>query len=340
MCMYKNDELYRLCFESTFTKSFDIENDISKRNQFELIISDHSHFRATAKPALKNLKRCEESSSAFLLPFIKVVQYLLQQYLCLDFKSKDKQLWANSVINLALIGSATSFLIHSAMDIPFLSVPKDPFCDIQFGIKTITFGMTAVFSYFVLWFRVFTTFYRNDVVKQDLSKALQIVNMSIMPLFLITIVTMVILIIIEPRTIYAGCGCKPLLTREDLLIQWVGVIASSIVSQTVLLFCFVYPLCLNSKKLVNSGLDHKFIHSIIQRATIAAVFWVVSDLVNFVLGGFYIGPFIYYQYFAYTVNLLITLTVTILSFASWQDKFFPFYKKLPYNNTSFKSTTT
>ena len=214
------------------------------------------------------------------------------------------------------------------LDCPFISVPRDPFCNIHFAFKNITFGITVTLTYFVLWFKVFTVFYQNELVRRNVSKVLQIVNKAIMPLFFAAALVMVFRVIIIPQTTFAGCGCKPLASRERFIRQWIGVVASSTAFQFVLLFCFVYPLHLHRKQLLKSGLDDGYIYSVIKRATIAAVFWVFSDLLTFIFGVVYFGLLIYNHYIALTINLLITLNATILSFANWQEKLVPFGKNL------------
>ena len=244
----------------------------------------------------------------------------------LGFRFENKKQWTKSVINLSLIGSAISFLIHSVLDLPFLSGPQNSFCRIQFILKNATLGMTVFFAYFVLWFKVFTVFYRNESVRKNLSKVLQIVNVALMPLFLATLVIAGILLVNNPQVISAGCGCKLLLARERYIQQWIGVVACSTAFQTVLLFSFVYPLHIHSKKMLNNGLDDGYIYSIIRRATIAATFWVISDFFMFIFGAVYFDLLMFNHYIAHTFNLLITLNATILSFANWQKKLFPFGK--------------
>ena len=90
------------------------------------------------------------------------------------------------------------------------------------------------------------------------------------------------------------------------------------------------------KKRLGSGFNHLSIIPIVKRAAIAAVVCITSDLINLVSAASYVGPngsilnlfHTYITFLAYTVNLLVNLITTILSFANWRDKMFPFGPKL------------
>jgi len=222
------------------------------------------------------------------------------------------------------------------IDIPMLSPPKDPFCGIQCRIKDITFGVTLVCVYFVLWFRILIVFYRNELMKQNLSKLVQFTNISAMPLQFVTGTAIVVKFLTQPGYVNAGCGCKITHPRKDFVKDWIAVVVCTTVFQIVFLFCFVYPLYLHRKKMLSSGCNKLSIIPIVKRAAIAAGVCITSDLLNLVFVLTYRGPNdsishpvqTYLSYFAYTLNLLVNLTATILSFANWRDKLFPFGKQL------------
>jgi len=240
-----------------------------------------------------------------------------------------------SIINLFLIGSATSMMINAIIDIPMLSPPSGPFCSIQSRFKDVSFGAAIFCVYFVLWFRIFIVFYRDKIMMQDLSKIVQYINISAMPLLFVTGTSIVIRFLSLPGYEYAGCGCKTAYTREIFIINWIAVVVCTTVFQTVFLFCFVYPLYLHRRKMLSSGCNKLSILPIVKRAAIAAGVCITSDLLNLVFALAYMGPTdsishpfqTYLSHFIYILNLLVNLIATILSFANWRDKLFPFGKE-------------
>ena len=238
-------------------------------------------------------------------------------------------------------------MINAIMDIPMLTPPPDPFCGIQCRVKDITFGVALFCTYFVLWFRIFIVFYRNRIMVQDLSKTVQFVNISALPLLFITGTAIVIKFLVQPGNVFAGCGCMPVFTREEFTRDWIAAVSCTTVFQIVFLFCFLYPLYLHQKKMLSSGFNHLSIIPIVKRAAIAAVVCITSDLINLVSAASYVGPngsilnpsHTYLAFLAYTVNLLVNLIATILSFANWRDKMFPFGQKLkPVHQAPVKNT--
>ena len=234
----------------------------------------------------------------------------------------------DSTINLTLLGSAVSTLMFFMLDIPVLFAPEDPFCNIQSNIKNVSFGLTIFLAYFVLWFRIYTVFYSNEIMKNDLSKIVLFGNLSIMPLLLVADVIIVTLFSIEPKSTYAGCGCKPLLSRETYVTHWFGVVASTTVFQIILLVCFLYPLYLHQKKTFNirNSFDFTTVIPVIKRTAIAAGAWIISSVFNLIFAVVYSGTTAYWEHLVYSINLLVTLNATLLSFSNWRVKLFPFRK--------------
>jgi len=239
-----------------------------------------------------------------------------------------------------------SVMMNAIIDLPMISPPRCPgFCAIQGRIKDVTFGATLICAYFVLWFRIYIVFYQNKLMKQDINKFVQIVNISAMPLLLVTVIAIIVRYLKQPGFVYAGCGCRATHTRNDFIINWVALVVCTAVFQIVFLFCFVYPLYLHRKKMQSCGCNQPSIIQIVKRAAIAAGVCITSDLLNLLFALGYRDPNksishplqTYLSYMIFTINLLVNLSATILSFANWRNKVFPIGKE--FDNESVRQTT-
>ena len=253
---------------------------------------------------------------------------------------EQRKEWPSSVINLTLLGSALSLLINSLIDIPLVTALKDPFCEIQSRIKDVTFGSALFFTYFVLWFRVFTAFYRNEFLKNDLNKAAQVINLTAMPLLTIMGTTLVILFLTHPasKATAEGCACKSVIDRKTYVQHWIAVFVCTTLFQCVLLFSLMYTLYFHRKKMLRSGFDQAYIIPIIKRAVVAAGACITSDLLNFVFTAVYNGSTLYADHLAYSINLFANLMASLFSFTNWRDLLFPFRKNLNRDNSNVKRT--
>jgi len=231
-----------------------------------------------------------------------------------------------AIINMVIICGAFSVLVYVGIEIPMVSPPKNPFCAIYHRIKITSFAVAVFCAYFALWFRVFTVFYRNKVMKKNMSKLLQYVNISALPFLCLMVASNLVSFLSAPPYTYAGCGCKAVQSTENNAIKWAILVICTTVFQVVLLFSFTYPLCLHRKKMLSRGCDHGAIIPIVKRAAVVAFVCIISDLLNFAFAALYKGPTVYPNHIAFTCNLLVNLIGTIMSFANWREKLLPFVK--------------
>ena len=236
---------------------------------------------------------------------------------------RNKSSRATFVIDLNIIFGAFSVLIYVGIEIPMLSPPRNHFCSIYHRVKIVSFAAALFCGYFALWFRVFSVFYRNKIMKKSMSKVLQYVNISVLPLLLIVVSSNLALFLSAPAYTYAGCGCKAVQAQTNNAVKWAILAVCTIVFQVVLVFSFIYPLRLHRKKMLNRGFDHRSSIPIVKRAAVVAVVCVVSDLLNFAFAAIYKGTTVYANHIAFSCNLLINLIGAILSFANWRKKLFP-----------------
>ena len=230
-----------------------------------------------------------------------------------------------------------SILIYVIIDLPLLATPKDPFCSINSHIKILLNALSWLFTYFILWLRTFEAFYRNKLFKIGLGKAVQFINLSSMPFFLATNIAILVSYLLQPGNVYANCGCMSVLTRKTSNNFAIAIVISTALFQAGFLFCLAYPLRLHRKKMLDNGCDNNFIIPIIKRAAIAAVVCVISDTFTFTFTAIYRAPNRYVQNIFLTLNLVINLFATIWSFANWQDKVFPFGKRLSFAASDVKN---
>ena len=231
---------------------------------------------------------------------------------------------ATSAINIIILCGAVSVLAYVVIEIPLVSPPENPFCSIYHRIKIVVFAASVFCVYFALWFRIFTVFYRNKVMKKNISKALQYVNLSALPFLFLMVGSNLVSFLSAPAYTSAGCGCKAVQSKENNLIKWAILVICTTVFQVILLFSFIYPLHMHRKKMLSRGFDHKAIIPVVKRAAVVAVVCVISDLINFAFAILYKGSTVYLNHIAFSLNLLVNLVGTILSFANWKEKLLPF----------------
>ena len=228
---------------------------------------------------------------------------------------------------MVIICGAISVLIYVGIEISLVKPPTSSFCEIYHRIKILSFALTVFCVYFALWFRVFTVFYRNKVMKKNMSKVLQYVNISAFPFLLLMVASNLVSFLSAPPYTSVGCGCRAVQSQENNAIKWAILVICTTAFQAILLFSFIHPLRLHRKKMLTRGVDHSPIMSIVKRAAVVAVICVVSDLLNFAFAAIYKGPTVYPNHIAFSCNLMINVIGTVVSFANWREKLLPFRKE-------------
>ena len=165
-------------------------------------------------------------------------------------------------------------------------------------------------------------------MKKNVSKVLLFVNVSALPFLFLMIISNLFLFLSAPAYTSAGCGCKPEQSTESNTIKWIVLFSCTTAFQAILLFSFVYPLCMHRKKMLDDGVDHKFILSVVKRAAIVAGFCIACDLLNSVFAIVYSGQTVYVNNIVFSSTLIVNVVGVIASFADWRKKLFPFGEKL------------
>ena len=259
-------------------------------------------------------------------------------------KSLDLAQSATAHINIIIIVGAIFSLIFVASELPLLVVPGNDFCHNYYYVKVLSFASAIFCIYFALWYRVFALFYRNKFMRKSIPKYLQYINIAAMPLLCVMIISNVVVFLSSPGYVSAGCACNDIENVDgnpvNRTIRWIFLILSILCFQIVLLFSFIHPLHLHRKKMLRTGMDYKATVPLVKRAAIVGVICILSDLIDFGFAVIFQSPTLYIFDIIIRCNVVVNLIATIMAFASWRMKLFPFNKKLHPNGVTKTSQLT
>ena len=221
----------------------------------------------------------------------------------------------------------TFVLVFVTMELPLLVPPTQHFCNILYWIKTIAYAGAVSCAYFALWYRIYSIFYRNSIIKQSISKPLQVLNY--MTVVLMVMMGGIVLAISFSSPAYSSmpCACRAMHSNENNVVFWIILVTCTTSFQFALLFTFTYPLYLHHKNMLNLQNDQKSIILVVKRASVVAGVCVVSDLLNFGFGVAYIGETVYINHVVYSCNLIVNLMGVVFTFTNWKEKLLPCRKK-------------
>ena len=228
-----------------------------------------------------------------------------------------------------LICSTAFVLVFISSEIHLIYPPSNQFCYAQSRIMVVTYGLALFCAYFVLWFRVCTVYYRNDAMKKYVGRFLDYINVTAMPLLSFIAIGNIATVLSEPGYTAVGCACALAKGNENNdnprpTIYWSILTVCAILFQSAIFFCFIYPLYLHRKKMLNNGHDQEFMMPIVKRVAVVASVCVISDLLNFTFVLTYKSVTVYMDYIVYGSNLLVNVIGTIASFGNWREKLLPF----------------
>ena len=224
-------------------------------------------------------------------------------------------------------------LLYVGSEISLLAPLTDIHCFIYQRFRIVVFALSLFSAYFVLWLRVFTVFYQNELTKDSIGKGWQILNFSALPLLIVMLGTNLAIFLTTPSYRVGPCGCMPVQSTESALFKWVVLMIWTTTFQIILLLSFIYPLCKHKKKLLSRGLDHKPIIAVVQRAAIVAGVCILSDALNTTFAVLYQVNTVYITHIVFSLNLIINLMGVFFSFKTWKDMMFPFRKEFERSTT-------
>ena len=232
-----------------------------------------------------------------------------------------------SIVNLATLCCTLLVTVYVAVEFPLIAPPRRHYCQVYHRIKIVAFAFGLAFSYFALWYRVYTLFYRNTAMRKTISKFVQI--LTFLPFILLILMVICNLIVFLSASAYqnTNCGCMAVQEKEKNFNKWILLVLSAVAFQATLLFSFIYPLYLHRKKMLSRGIDHTSIIPIVKRAAVIAAICITSDLITSGFGIVYNGDAVYLNHVVISLNLLVNLMGVIMSFATWRRKLFPWRKQ-------------
>ena len=245
-----------------------------------------------------------------------------------------------SVINFVTVCGGIFVFLFVTTEIPLLVPPNDLFCKIYNQIRIVCYGGAIFCAYFALWYRIHSIFYRNSIMKQSISKPLQVLNYTAITFIVLMVGINLSIFLFAPASsiISAPCTCRAVSSNGNNLIKWIVLVASTIAFQIILLFTFIYPLHLHRKKMLNRQTDQRHIIPVVKRALAVAGICIVSDLLGFVFSVFARGRTLYIHHIVYSSNLIVNITGVVFTFVNWREKLLPCKKSNIQSETSSKTT--
>ena len=259
-----------------------------------------------------------------------ILRYISFKFIFIQGNSWLSKNRATSIVNSVTLNCAVFAFVYISVEIPLVVAPVQKFCGVYHRIKIVSFALAITSSYFALWYRVFSMFYRNRVTRESMNKLMKII--IFLPLILLFLVLVSNFYVFLSAPVYKNidCGCQAVQEKEINSVKWLLLVISTTTFQGTLLFSFIYPLYMHRKKMLNRGFDQQQIIPVVKRAAVVAVVCVVSDLINSAFEITYKGDTVYLNHIVLSLNLLVNLLGAILSFANWRKKLFPCQKQKRY----------
>ena len=241
-----------------------------------------------------------------------------------DSSRRDNFITSNVIILQGIIS-----LVYVCSEIQLIEPPRDVDCTTYYYVNLFSFAFALYCAYFLLWFRIYRTFYKNKLIQQSLNKCFYCVHILI--LLLITLLSVVLpllslLVLSGLSYVSVGCGCVARNINGGFQLPRLFVISGflSFLSHLIFIFFFVYPLCLHKSHIVKMGLNQRKYRYVIKRVAVAGGICAATDLVSFILAMIFPSPTVYFPHFLYSCNLVVNLIGILMTFTNWRDRLFPY----------------
>jgi len=250
----------------------------------------------------------------------------------------------NLCISAVDILQAISALAHSSSAfILFVKMPEESrLCKQQFNLKFIFYYNSIYLGLAALWLQIHAAFYRNKIIQQNVNKCFYYIHILLFPLFFFLLLLSILFVNIWPSIVIDYYKCECILfqihidgTASPLASLWrvYGVIPTIIFIfiKACLLLSFIIPLYLHRRKMIKRGIDrNNSVYRIIKRLAIiptatyaihVVIYVFTVPLITSSTNNFYLANIL--------TNFLLFLYLieTIITFANWRYKLFPFTKK-------------
>ncbi|XP_077971752.1 uncharacterized protein LOC144425869 [Styela clava] len=240
-----------------------------------------------------------------------------------DLKVDAKKHLAN-LERMCIAGAVfTTLRIASEQLQLFFGGKSDFLCTVILKVHIVLYSLPIASIYTFLWARQ-RIMYRHPSMRLFSSKRTQFASWYIIfTLFNGFIATAVLFLTTRSYT-KSDFGCALKNTSIPKFIPWLILIGTTVISQTLLLALFLYPLVRHRKVMKTAQLDNQMtdtVKPVIKRVFLVTLVCVLSDviaaLVTLATSNILISNIFY------DINLLVNMFGICFSFADWKNRLFP-----------------
>ncbi|XP_002129542.2 uncharacterized protein LOC100182447 [Ciona intestinalis] len=231
-------------------------------------------------------------------------------------------------------------MIYFAIGLIPLHLFGEPACSIGQRI-TISCGVIVLGCvYFGLWFRIYTIFYHEQIIKKNLHIVVRAIGKISFVFFVVMLVTNTIVFMWAPAYETTSAGCLKVEQKDSSTLKWSLLVSSTVLFQATLLFMFIYPLWLHRKDSLVQGFDSKRTIPIIKRVLVTSIICILSDGCNAIFALTNKNSYWYIRHLVYGLNILVNLLAFIFSFVDWKKTLFPIFGRRSWPNSNRQATRT
>ncbi|XP_076824764.1 uncharacterized protein LOC143470483 [Clavelina lepadiformis] len=237
--------------------------------------------------------------------------------------TNEKSRRDGAVLTMLVFVTVISFLMYMLVEMPLFWGVESPYCMHYHRTKIVCTAVGLFSVYFALWYRVYTVFYLNPLLRSTTSKPARVLNrLTLVFLFFMTIVNMTVFLV-SPLYQTTPVGCLKVQSKKGASVKWGLLVSTTITFQLLLLYSLIYPLNVHRKKMHDRGLEGKTTFPLIKRAAITAGVVILSDTLNAVYALVNKQDIVYIRHIVYGTNMLINLLALLFSFTDWRERIFP-----------------
>ncbi|XP_076825415.1 uncharacterized protein LOC143470991 [Clavelina lepadiformis] len=234
------------------------------------------------------------------------------------------------MINLMTLIAAVFVLIYIGVQIPLIAPVVEPFCAIYLRILFVFYVLALAAVYIALWLRVYWSFYSNKVLTKVVNKVAKVVNWTTLAFLCVLVISNLTIFLITSPYVTTPKGCNAMNSNSETdKIKWIFLAASTTTFQVLLLYTFIYPLCVQRRKRLERGFDTKSTMLVVKRAAITAAVCVLSDIFSSIFAIHYDDPTVDVYHMLFSFNLLVNLCGVIFSTVDWKSKIVPWRYSVP-----------
>ncbi|XP_018670854.2 uncharacterized protein LOC108950223 [Ciona intestinalis] len=243
----------------------------------------------------------------------------------------------NLAMDILYFVAILAIFVFISMELPLVTVQHGIFCAVYEKIKCVCFGLAQLGVYSVFWLRLLTAFYLNTILRNHISKVMQMfVRATCWFLIIMTIVNTSIFLYAPPY-LTSRVGCLKVSSIGGFHPKWAVLIITTTFCQGCLLFYFMYPILLHKKNMSMTGVKTKSLVTLVKKLLIVMIICMTSNFIGYSFLAFYKSVTAYETHLVFSIGLLIHLMALVFSFKNWRRRIFPFLKNISKTMHSIKS---